>query len=186
MADGEDNTLSRYFAVAFGGALGAVARFWIGNLVHERFPTSFPLGTLIINVTGSFIVGFFLTLVSERVNLHPHWRLAVAVGFVGAYTTFSTFEYETFKLLEAGSPAAAFLNVVVSLLLGFAAVWAGIVLARETRLPALAHHAAPSSLIRRARVRLDGEARRQRPPQTAPDLPTDPSEPGAGDEAGRQ
>ena len=123
--------MSRYFAVAIGGALGAMARYWIGNIVAERFPTRFPLGTFIINVSGSFIVGFFLALVSERINIHPNWKLAVAVGFVGAYTTFSTFEYETFRLLENGIFAGGLINVLGSLILGFLAVWGGIVAGRE-------------------------------------------------------
>src|SRR5437660_5743255 len=92
--------LDKYLVVALGGALGAVARFWLGELIGAKFPTRFPFGTLVINVSGSFIIGFFLTLVTDRLNIHPNWRLGVAVGFVGAYTTFSTFEYETFRLLE--------------------------------------------------------------------------------------
>jgi CrcB protein len=112
-----------------------MARYWIGNLVAERFPTRFPLGTLIINVSGSFIVGFFLALVSERVNIHPNWKLAVAVGFVGAYTTFSTFEYETFRLLENGILTGGLMNVLASLILGFVAVWGGIVVGRKLNSP---------------------------------------------------
>ena len=135
--------MSRYIAVAIGGALGAMARYWIGNLVFERFPTRFPLGTLIINVSGSFVVGFFLAVLSERVNIHPNWRLAVAVGFVGAYTTFSTFEYETFRLLENGILTGGLMNVLASLILGFVAVWGGIVAGRELNkssiLPPRAH-----------------------------------------------
>jgi CrcB protein len=107
-----------------------MARYWVSIVVEERFATRFPLATLIINVTGSFILGFFLTLVTERASIHPNWRLAVAVGFVGAYTTFSTFEYETFKLLETGSGVGGLMNVIVSLALGFLAVWGGIVAAR--------------------------------------------------------
>ncbi|HVG21642.1 MAG TPA: fluoride efflux transporter CrcB [Blastocatellia bacterium] len=122
--------MGRYIAVALGGALGAMARYWVSIVVEERFATRFPLATLIINVTGSFILGFFLTLVTERASIHPNWRLAVAVGFVGAYTTFSTFEYETFKLLETGSGVGGLMNVIVSLALGFLAVWGGIVAAR--------------------------------------------------------
>jgi CrcB protein len=129
--------LTRYLVVALGGALGAIARYWFSALIGERVPTRFPLGTLIINVSGSFIIGFFLTLVTERINIHPSWRLGVAVGFVGAYTTFSTFEYETFRLLETGSGISGFMNVIVSLMLGFLAVWGGIALAREINAPAI-------------------------------------------------
>jgi CrcB protein len=114
-----------------------MARYWISSLVSERFPTRFPYGTLIINVTGSLIIGVFLTLVTERVNIHPNWRLAFAVGFVGAYTTFSTFEYETFKLLETGNGISGLANVVVSLALGFVAVWGGVALGRWIEAPAI-------------------------------------------------
>jgi CrcB protein len=127
--------LSKYLIVGLGGAIGAIARFWLSALIGERLPARFPLGTLAINVSGSFIVGFFMTLVTERVNIHPNWRLGVAVGFVGAYTTFSTFEYETFRLLETGSGLGALANVLVSLILGFLAVWGGIALARELGTP---------------------------------------------------
>ena len=144
--------MSRYVAVAIGGALGAMARYWIGSLVGERFPTRFPLGTLIINVSGSFIIGLFLTLVTDRMSIHPNWRLAIAVGFVGAYTTFSTFEYETFKLLEGGSSTYGFMNVVVSLTLGFLAVWGGIELGRAIGTSTTARHAArPAALKQEAK-----------------------------------
>jgi CrcB protein len=146
-----EGLVGRYIAVAVGGALGAMARYWVGNLVAERFPTRFPLGTLIINVSGSFIVGFFLAVVSERVNIHPNWKLAVAVGFVGAYTTFSTFEYETFRLLENGIVTGGLINVLASLILGFMAVWGGIVAGRELSKPAIL--ARRSSILANAAVR---------------------------------
>jgi CrcB protein len=121
----------RYIAVAVGGAVGAVARFWLGSLVAQMFPSRFPYGTLIINVSGSFIIGFFLTLAMEKGEISPIWRLGVATGFVGAYTTFSAFEFESFKMMESGDGIAGVLNVLVSLMLGFLAVWAGIALARK-------------------------------------------------------
>ena len=91
----------------------------------------FPLATFVINVTGSFIIGFFLTLTTEKLKVDPYIRLMVAVGFVGAYTTFSTFEYETARLVEDKEWLYAFLNVVLSFVIGFAAVWGGMVAARE-------------------------------------------------------
>jgi CrcB protein len=94
-----ETTLTRYLAVALGGALGAMLRFYLGGSVLARTAAPFPTATFVINITGSFIIGFFLTLVTERIPLSPHLRLAVAVGFVGAYTTFSTFEYETARLI---------------------------------------------------------------------------------------
>lgn len=145
--------MEKYLAVAAGGALGAMARYWIGTLVSERFSTTFPYGTMIINISGSFIIGLFLTLVTERVTIHPNWRLAIAVGFVGAYTTFSTFQYETFKLLETGGGISGLMNVVISLLLGFLAVWGGIALAREIDAPAIARHRLSSPGIERTETK---------------------------------
>jgi CrcB protein len=112
-----------------------MARYWLGGWINSRVPLQFPLGTFVINVTGSFIIGFFLTLISERIALHANWRLLVAVGFVGAYTTFSTFEYETLKLIEEGNILSAALNVMLSVALGFIAVWLGVVVARRFYLP---------------------------------------------------
>ncbi|HEY6186439.1 MAG TPA: fluoride efflux transporter CrcB [Pyrinomonadaceae bacterium] len=127
---GKVQTLINYLAVAGGGALGACLRYYMGGSVLSRTATPFPTATFVINVTGSFIIGFFLTLATERLSINPHLRLAVAVGFVGAYTTFSTFEYETARLVEESEMLYAFLNVVLSFIVGFAAVWAGIFAAR--------------------------------------------------------
>jgi CrcB protein len=127
--------LDKFLVVALGGAVGAVARYWIGGLVSSRWPAQFPLGTFVINVTGSFIIGCFLTLASERLTLHPHWRLLIAVGFVGAYTTFSTFEYETLKLIEEGNVLNAVGNVVLSVAVGFIAVWLGVTATRRLDAP---------------------------------------------------
>lgn len=124
-------TLTKYLAVALGGALGAVARYYLGVSALSRAAAPFPTATFVINVTGSFILGFFLTLATERMNVNPHLRLAVAVGFVGAYTTFSTFEYETAKLMEERGYLLAFLNVTLSFIVGLAAVWGGIAAARK-------------------------------------------------------
>jgi len=134
-------TLTRYLAVAAGGALGAAARYYLGGTVLSRIATPFPVATFVINVTGSFILGFFLTIVSERVPFSPHFRLAIAVGFVGAYTTFSTFEYETLRLIEERGMSLALLNVVLSVTLGFAAVWGGMALAH------LWEGVSPSSIV---------------------------------------
>lgn len=127
--------MSKLIVVALGGAIGAVARYWLGGLINSRLPMQFPLGTFVINVTGSFIIGFFLTLVSQRITIHPNWRLLIAVGFVGAYTTFSTFEFETLKLIEEGSIMSAALNVILSFALGFIAVWLGVTAARRFYIP---------------------------------------------------
>lgn len=138
------DTLTKYLAVAGGGAVGAVLRYYITLSGLSRTAHPFPTATFVINISGSFIVGFFLTLVTERMPINPHLRLAVAVGFVGAYTTFSTFEYETARLLEGRDFLYGFLYVVLSFAVGFGAVWAGIVLAREIKhVPATSHLAEP-------------------------------------------
>lgn len=125
------DTLTKYLAVAAGGAVGAMLRYYLTLSGLGRIAQPFPMATFVINITGSFIIGFFLTLVAERVPINPNVRLAVAVGFVGAYTTFSTLEYETARLLEGRDFLYAFLYVVLSFAVGFGAVWAGIILARQ-------------------------------------------------------
>jgi fluoride exporter len=121
-----------YLLVGIGGFLGANARFvmarWVGSVVDARF----PLGTFLINVSGSFLLGLLGELLAER--LVPHGdalRLALGVGFLGAFTTFSTFEYETHALLEDGVWVTAVLNVVLSVALGLIAVRAGIVVGKN-------------------------------------------------------
>lgn len=117
--------------VGIGGFFGAVARYGIDRWISLRMGALFPYGTLVINVSGSFILGFFATTVTERFVVHPHWRLLIAVGFVGAYTTFSTFGYETHKLMEEGSVGLALLNIFLSVAAGLIAVRLGIVLGRQ-------------------------------------------------------
>ena len=125
------DTFTKYLAVAAGSALGGTLRYFLGGSVLSRIAVPFPFATFVINVTGSFIVGFFLTLAAERLNFSPHMRLAIAVGFVGAYTTFSTFEYETARLIEEHGWTLAVLNVVLSVVVGFVAVMGGIFAARK-------------------------------------------------------
>ncbi|MCL6649594.1 MAG: fluoride efflux transporter CrcB [Chloroflexi bacterium] len=120
----------RYLLVGLGGFLGANARYLIGGWVAERFGTTFPYSTLVINVTGSLLLGFFLTLTTERFVADPGWRLFFAIGFLGAYTTFSTFSFESVVLLQERAWWLALANVFGSTLLGLAAVLLGIALAR--------------------------------------------------------
>jgi len=124
-------TLMKYLAVAGGGAAGAMLRYYLGGSILSRIAAPFPTATFVINITGSFIIGFFLTLINERIPINPNVRLAVAVGFVGAYTTFSTFEYETARLIEERDFIIGLLYIALSLVLGFAAVTGGIVAARQ-------------------------------------------------------
>jgi len=121
----------RYLLVLAGGGTGALARYVAASAIMTRFGGKFPLGTLAINVTGSFLIGFLMTMLTERFQLDPQWRLLLVVGFVGGYTTFSSFEWETFTAVRDGALWAAMLNIVSSVVLGYMAVWLGVMLARR-------------------------------------------------------
>jgi len=121
----------RYLLVLAGGGTGALARYVAASAIMTRFGGKFPLGTLTINVTGSFLIGFLMTMLTERFQLDPQWRLLLVVGFVGGYTTFSSFEWETFTAVRDGALWAAMLNIVSSVVLGNMAVWLGVMLARR-------------------------------------------------------
>jgi len=123
--------VNRFLVVALGGALGAVARYAVALAVATFWRRDFPLATLLINVSGSFILGVFATFAAERAAIDPLLRLLVATGFVGAYTTFSTFEYETQRLAETGAIAWGLLNIVTSVIAGFIAVQLGVAIARR-------------------------------------------------------
>jgi CrcB protein len=126
--------LQKYFLVAIGGALGSLARFWMGSAVANRLGTRFPYGTFVINLTACLIIGFSLALLGRRTELSPAWRFLIPVGFVGAYSTFSTFEWEIFANIQAGSFLTAASYVTLSVVLGLIAVWAGVLLASLFRL----------------------------------------------------
>jgi CrcB protein len=117
--------LDRYLMVLFGGGAGALVRYILGVAIAARIGGRFPLGTLVINVTGSFLIGVLMTLLTERLQPHPNWRLLLVVGFLGGYTTFSTFEYETFRAVQDGGKWIGLLNVIGSVVLGYIAVWIG-------------------------------------------------------------
>lgn len=112
--------------VGTGGALGAIARHLVSTLFLERLGPGWPWGTFVINITGCFMIAFFLTLTSERVQIHEGWRYLFPIGFVGAYTTFSTFEYETMRLFQSGAWGRALGYVLASNLVGYAAVVLGM------------------------------------------------------------
>jgi CrcB protein len=124
-------TLMPYLLVGLGGFIGANARFVVARLVGGLFETKFPLGTFVINVSGSFLLGVLGTLVAQKVMPNSEsMRLALGVGFLGAYTTFSTFEFETHALFDDGSWLTATTNMFASLFIGLLAVRAGIVVAK--------------------------------------------------------
>src|SRR5512147_2233286 len=93
--------MDRYLLVMAGGAVGSMARYAAGSVIMTRFGGRFPLGTLVVNVTGSFLIGLLMTVFAERLP-HPYWRLLLVVGFLGGYTTFSSFEYETWAAVREG------------------------------------------------------------------------------------
>ncbi len=120
----------RLLYISIGAVLGACARYLLSNYVAKLAFSAFPYGTLLINVTGSLLLGFFLIVATERLFVADHWRLLVAVGFCGSYTTFSSYAFESFALMEQGQWSQAALNVIGSNVLCLVAVAAGAALAR--------------------------------------------------------
>lgn len=123
--------MMKLLLVGIGGFTGAVARYVIALWIGQRWGRSFPLGTFVINVSGSFLIGLLMTLMAEKFTVDPQWRLLLVVGFLGAYTTFSTFEYETGALLNDGEWAFAMLNVILSVVVGFVALKLGEMAAKS-------------------------------------------------------
>jgi CrcB protein len=115
--------------VMLGGAAGSLLRYVVGTAILTRAAWRFPVGTVLINITGSFTIGLLMTLFTERVSLHPNWRLLLVVGFLGGYTTFSSFEWETLTLVHAGSRWLGLVNAAGSVVFGYLAVWLGAALA---------------------------------------------------------
>jgi CrcB protein len=117
--------VARYLLVGLGGFLGAIARYGLGAYIGGRWGARFPYGTFVINITGCFLIGIIVTVLDQRTHWAPGWRYLVPIGFIGAYTTFSTFEFETLRSVQEGAFTTAMLNVVLSVVVGFAAVWLG-------------------------------------------------------------
>jgi CrcB protein len=107
-----------------GGAIGTLARFVVSSAMMTRLSGKFPYGTFAVNVSGCFLIGVLMTLFTQRA-MHANWRFALVVGFLGGYTTFSSFEYETFVAARDGHPLLGLLNVTASVVMGYLAVWLG-------------------------------------------------------------
>ncbi|RME61500.1 MAG: fluoride efflux transporter CrcB [Caldilineae bacterium] len=122
--------MSRYLYIAIGAALGANARYLVGVWAGGRFGAGFPYGTFLVNVTGSLILGFLLTLATGRLALSSEMRLLLAVGFLGSYTTFSSYTVESLALMRGGSLGSGLLNIFANNLLGLAAALIGVLLAQ--------------------------------------------------------
>jgi len=123
--------LQKYIYIALGGSLGSIARYWVGSTIASRLGTKFPYGTFVINITACVIIGFSFTYLNRRIELNPAWRFLVPIGFVGAYSTFSTYEWETLSTVRSGAFLEASLYAFSSLFLGLIAVWAGILIAEK-------------------------------------------------------
>lgn len=123
-------TVSKLAAVAFGGAFGAVARFLL-NAIFAKMLAPFPFATFFINITGSFLIGFLAIIFTEKFTESENWRLFLTVGFLGAYTTFSTFELETFELLREKQLTTAFFYVFASFAVGLFGVFSGVWLGKK-------------------------------------------------------
>jgi CrcB protein len=121
--------LDKLLVVLAGAGLGGVARYAAGTWIMAKYGGRFPLGTFLINVSGSFLIGILMTLFTERLDPHPNWRLFLVVGILGGYTTFSSFEYETYQAVRDGEHWMGLLYVASSVLLGYAGVWLGALLA---------------------------------------------------------
>jgi fluoride exporter len=121
----------KYFLIVAGGGAGSLARYLAGTAIMARYGGRFPLGTLAVNVTGSFLIGLIMTVLTERLQPNPHWRYLLVIGFLGGYTTFSSFEWETFSAVRGGGFWIGLANVAGSVVLGYLAVWLGAAMARR-------------------------------------------------------
>ena len=120
--------MDRFLVVFAGAGLGGLARYLAGTWITAKYGGRFPMGTFLINLTGSFLIGVCMTLLTERLQPHPNWRLFLVVGILGGYTTFSSFEYETYAAVRDGARSLAILYVAGSVVLGYVGVWLGALL----------------------------------------------------------
>jgi CrcB protein len=122
--------LLKYLLILLGGGAGSLARYLAGSAIASRFGSRFPTGTVVVNVTGCFLIGLIMTVLTERQS-HPYWRLVLVVGFLGGYTTFSGFEWEMYSAVRERAFWIGLANIVGSVTLGYAAVWLGALLVRR-------------------------------------------------------
>ena len=122
----------KYLMIVLGGGAGSLSRYLVGAAIVTRYGTRFPIvGTMSINITGSFLIGLLMTLFTERFSANANLRPLLVIGFLGGYTTFSSFEWETYSAIREGGLWAAICNVAGSVTFGYAAVWLGAMLARR-------------------------------------------------------
>lgn len=123
--------MRQVLAIAAGGAVGSLLRFWMSNWVHTFADRSFPYGTLVVNVVGCLIMGFLFVLFIDRLSDNPVLRAGILIGVLGGFTTFSSFSIETFNLIEQGAWVKAMANMSASLVLCIGATWVGVILGRQ-------------------------------------------------------
>jgi len=123
--------MDRYLVVMLGAAFGGLARYAVGMEVMQRWPGRFPLGTFIVNVSGCFLIGILMAVFTGRIGSHPNWRLLLVTGVLGGYTTFSSFGWESYQAIEDGNRWIGLSNIVLSVTLGYVAVWCGAWLVRR-------------------------------------------------------
>ena len=122
----------KFLLILLGGGAGSLSRYLIGTAIVMRYGTRFPIvGTMTINVTGSFLIGLLMTLITERFGVNSNLRPLLVIGFLGGYTTFSSFEWETYSAIRNGGFWVGIFNIVGSVVLGYVAVWLGAMLARR-------------------------------------------------------
>ena len=121
--------MDKYLVVLAGAGLGGLARYVAGTWIMAKYGGRFPLGTFVINITGAFLIGVLMTLLTQKFHPHPNWRLFLVVGILGGYTTFSSFEYETYQALRDGERWLGLLYVAGSVVLGYLGVWLGTLVA---------------------------------------------------------
>jgi CrcB protein len=122
--------MERYLLVMAGAAIGGLARYLLASAIAARFPQRMWFGTVVVNITGCFLIGLVMTVLTQR-QTNPNWRLLLVVGVLGGYTTFSSFAYETYALIKDGDFGKGFINVAVSVIAGYLALWCGAILARR-------------------------------------------------------
>lgn len=118
--------MNQILNLILGGAIGTLSRYFLSSVIYRTFGTSFPYGTFIVNILGCFLVGLFASIMDEKIVLNSNLRLLFMIGFCGAFTTFSTLIYESYNLIKDGDSLKAFLNIILSVIIGFIVFKLGI------------------------------------------------------------